>query len=111
MLAALARWGARTLGPPGATADLTPGWLARALRTAAAPSAPDVRIAFHCGDEEASLLQGEVRPGLSPEAAATVTCDAAGFYHLLIDGTTTGVAIDGDAVTVERLIAATSVTA
>ena len=38
VLAALARWGARTLGPPGATADLTPGWLARALQTAAAPS-------------------------------------------------------------------------
>jgi len=110
VLAALARWGARTLGPPGVTADLTPGWLARALQTAAAPSAPDVRVAFHCGDEEASLLEGQVRPGLSPEAAATVTCDATGFYHLLIDGKTTGVAIAGDTTSVERLIAATSAT-
>ena len=82
-----------------------------ALQTAAAPSAPDVRVAFHCGDEEVSLLEGEVRPGLSPEATATVTCDAAGFYHLLIDGNTTGVAIAGDTGAVERLIAATSATA
>ncbi len=110
VLAALARWGARTLGPPGAETELTPGWLGRALQTAAAPSGGDVRVAFRCGDEVASLLEGRVEPGLSPEAAATVTCDAAGFYHLLIDGSTRGISIEGDAGTVERLIAATAPT-
>lgn len=109
VLAALARWGARTLGPPGA-ADLTPGWLERALRTAVAPSASDVRVAFHCGDEAATLLDGTVVPGLSPDAAATVTCDAVGLYHLLVDGDVGGVAIQGDAGDVGRLAAATAAT-
>jgi hypothetical protein len=110
VLAALARWGARTLGPPDTEADLAPGWLERALRTAVAPTAPGVRVAFRCGDEAASLLEGEVLPGLSPEATATVACDATGFYHLLVHGDLKGVRIEGDAADVERLVAATSPT-
>ncbi len=110
VLAALARWGARTLGPPAADTDLEPGWLERALRTAVAPTAPGVRVAFQCGDEEASLLEGHVFPGLSPDAAATVTCDATGFYHLLAHGDMGGVGVEGDAGDVERLVAATAPT-
>lgn len=110
VLAELARWGARTLGPPDLETDLEPGWLERALRTAVAPTAPDVRVAFRCGDEAASLLKGHVSAGVSPEATATVACDAAAFYHLLVDGKLDGVVVEGDASDVERLVAATAPT-
>ena len=110
VLAALARWGAQTLGPPDASTRLDEGWLVRALSTAAAPSVPDARIAFRCGAETASLMDGGVEAGVAPAADATVTCDPAGFYHLLVDGELGGVSIAGDASAVRRLADALSVT-
>jgi DNA-binding HxlR family transcriptional regulator len=109
VLAALARWGAQTLGPPDAT-QLDEGWLARALSTVAAPTLPEGRIAFCCGDEAASIIDGVVEAGVAPTAAATVTCDPPGFYHLLVDGELAGVSVDGDASEVQRLAEAMSAT-
>ena len=108
VLAELARWGARTLGAPPADARLDDGWLERALRIAVASSASDVRVAFRCGAETASLIDGVVAPGVAADAAATVDCDPAGFYHLVVDGQLEGITIAGDEQSVRRLAAATA---
>lgn len=105
VLSALAVWGARTLGPPS-EAELGPGWLARALRTAVAALAPDVRIAFRVGEEEASLVDGVVVDGCAQAADTVVTTDAAGLYHLVVSGALEDVAIEGDESAVRRLVEA-----
>ena len=87
-----------------------PGWLAGALSTAAAPALPDARIAFRCGTETASLMDGDVEAGVATGADATVTCDPAGFYYLLVNGELDGVSIDGDERAVRRLADAMSAT-
>lgn len=101
----LARFGARLMGPPPANA-LEPGWLLGALDIAVAPIAGDVSIAFRIGDEEASLVEGRAVPGLVAVADAVVEGDAAGFYHLFVDGRLDGVRIEGDFRIVEQLVAA-----
>lgn len=105
VLSALAVWGARTLGPPSET-ELGPGWLARALRTAVAALAPEVRIAFRVGEEETSLVDGVVVDGSAQTADAVVTTDAAGLYHLVVSGALEDVAIEGDESAVRRLVEA-----
>ena len=59
----LARFGARLIGPPPAHA-LTEGWLLHALDLGLAPVSPQGRIAFRIGNEEASLVDGQVTPGV-----------------------------------------------
>src|SRR4051812_34880442 len=59
----LARWGARSLGPPSADAELFPGWLANALDTLLAPTAPSGGFEFRIGDEVASIVDGEAQAG------------------------------------------------
>ena len=44
VLAALARWGCATLGPPPEDLETPPGWLEKALRTTVVAYAPDARI-------------------------------------------------------------------
>ena len=51
----LARWGARSLGPPPADA-LSEGWLVHALDLALSPLCRGATIAFRVGDEEASVV-------------------------------------------------------
>ena len=103
VLAALARWGARTLGPPADDVELIPGWLERVLHTAVAPLVTDVRIGFRCGTEAASVIDGNVRPGVDADAEAVVQCDPSGFYHLMVEGALEAVAITGNRKVVERL--------
>jgi DNA-binding HxlR family transcriptional regulator len=105
VVAAVARWGARTLGPPPVEA-LTPGWLERVLRLAVAPAAPDARLVFRCEGSVASLDGGDVRGGPVEDPAAEISCDARGFYRMAVDGDLDGVRIDGDRDAVERLVAA-----
>src|SRR5438046_2531431 len=59
----LALWGARSLGPPTAADELFPGWLANAVEITLAPLVPVGRFEFRVGDEVASLVDGEARPG------------------------------------------------
>jgi DNA-binding HxlR family transcriptional regulator len=106
VLAALAQWGARTLGAPPADLETAPGWLEKALRTAVVAFVPDARIGFVVGDEQASLDGGVVVPGLDDHADAVVTGTAADLYALVVLGDTRAVTIDGDAAAVERLAAA-----
>ena len=108
VLAALARWGAQTLGPPPADAKLPPGWLARALRTVVVPFAPAARIAFQIDKEQASLNDGVVATGLAEHAEAIVTGTAAEFYALVVLGETAGVEIAGDGDAIARLVEALS---
>jgi DNA-binding HxlR family transcriptional regulator len=110
VLAALARWGARTLGPPAPDATLPQGWLESALRMTAAATAPDECVAFRCGDESASLIDGEARAGLAPEAVATVIGDPVGLYHLLVEGELGGVSVEGDAGAVRRFVETNAMT-
>lgn len=101
----LARFGARYMGPPPVDA-LEPGWLVHALDLAVSPLASDVTITFRIGDEEASLVEGRAVSGLVAVADAVVEGDAAGFYHLFVDGALDAVRIDGDFRAVEHVVAA-----
>ncbi|MEO5634749.1 helix-turn-helix domain-containing protein [Gaiella sp.] len=103
VLAALARWGAQTLGPPPADAELHVDWLERALRTAVVASAPTARVAFEIGEERASLIDGVVSAGISEEAEAIVTGTPAGFYALVVLGETSDLGVTGDAGAVASL--------
>ncbi|MBA2332180.1 MAG: winged helix-turn-helix transcriptional regulator [Actinobacteria bacterium] len=99
----LARWGARTLGPP-VEGSLRPGWLRNALEIALSPVAGTGRIAFRVGDEEASVVAGHATPGIIDDPDVLVETDADGFYHLLVDGAYEGVRIDGDRKLLERAV-------
>ena len=106
MLAAIARWGLRTLGPPPDDLETPPGWLEKALRTTVVAFAPDARIGFVVGDERASLDAGVVVAGLLDDAEATVTGTPSDLYSLVVLGDVGAVTIDGDLAAVERLAAA-----
>ena len=91
----LARWGARSLGPPPLDA-LEEGWLVGALDIALSPLAVPGKIAFRIGEEEASLVDGLSVPGIVEDADVLVESDAIGFYHLVVNRQLDGVRIDGD---------------
>ena len=101
----LARWGARSLGPPSRDA-LEPGWLLHALDHALSPLAHSGRLAFRIGDEEASLVDGRPVAGIVEDADVLVETDAVGFYNLVVNGDVEGVRIEGDAGLLERVLAA-----
>ena len=99
----LARWGARSLGPPPLDA-LKPGWLKNALEIALSPVASEGRLAFRVGEEEASVVDGESSAGIVEDADVLVETDAIGFYHLLVDRELAGVRVEGDAELLERAV-------
>jgi len=101
----LARFGAKYMGPPPADA-LEEGWLLGALDLAVSPLAGGMTVAFKIGGEEASLVDGRAVPGLAAVADAVVEGDAAGLYHLFVDGALDAVRIEGDFRAVEHLVAA-----
>jgi DNA-binding HxlR family transcriptional regulator len=105
VLAALAHWGLRTLGPPPREA-LEPGWLQKALRTAVAPLAGDLALGFRVEGEEASVVAGVAVAGVPDGVDAVIETDAAGLYDLFVEGRLEGVAVEGDVGTVERLLLA-----
>ena len=82
----LALWGARSLGPPTGEDELFPGWLENAIDSVLAPVAPPGRFEFRVGDEIASLVDGEARPGPSTRRTsswkatprASTTCSSTG---------------------------------
>jgi DNA-binding HxlR family transcriptional regulator len=100
----LAHWGARSLGPPTRDEDLEPGWLANALHMAFPPHPTQTTIEFRVGDELAAFESGEVRRGPVDSPEAIVECNAAGFYRFVVDRDLDGIAVDGDASAVHRLL-------
>jgi DNA-binding HxlR family transcriptional regulator len=99
----MARFGARLMGPPPPDA-LEPGWLLHALDLALSPVSPPGRLAFKVGDEEASLVDGQVRPGLVDNPDVRVETDGLGFYHLVVNREVDGVRIEGDRAVLDRLL-------
>jgi len=91
----LARWGARSLGPPPLDA-IEAGWLVGALDIALSPLAVPGKIAFRVGAEEASLVDGLPVEGIAEDADVLVETDAIGFYHLVVNRQLDGVRVDGD---------------
>ncbi len=91
----LARWGARSLGPPPLD-TLEDGWLVGALDIALSPLAIPGTIAFRIGEEEASLVDGLPVAGIVADADVLVESDAIGFYHLVVNRQLDGVRVDGD---------------
>jgi DNA-binding HxlR family transcriptional regulator len=100
----MARWGARSLGPPKQE-DLHPGWLEGALRMVgyAAPECSG-RFVFRVGAEEASLVNGDARPGALEDPDAVVETDAEGFYYLFVDRDLGRTTVTGDRVALEQLL-------
>ena len=106
VLTTLAHWGARSLGPPPPDAELVRGWLERALRTALGETAPRGSVELHVGDEVASVVDGVVHAGALDDPDVVVRCDAAGIFHLLVDGEICADGeIEGDRDTLERFAA------
>jgi DNA-binding HxlR family transcriptional regulator len=104
----LARWGARSLGPPPpGEVESQPGWLEHALRVAICLAAPPGRYVFRVGDERASIVDGVAMPGEAEQPDVVLTSDAVGFYHLFVDGRTDLVEVEGDREAFERLLDAT----
>jgi hypothetical protein len=106
VLHALARWGARTMGPPRDEDELYPGWLVNALRAVSSVGAPAGSFEFHVDEEVASLVDGVVEPGEAETPDVVVETDGAGFYHLFADGDLSCAETRGDRRALERLVAA-----
>jgi DNA-binding HxlR family transcriptional regulator len=105
----LAIWGIRSLGPPSLDDAPAPHWLENALDTVFAPVAPDGSFEFRIGDETASLVHGEVRPGPTeaPDVVVHAT-DPAAFYYLFVERRLDDVTIEGDGELLDRLLDAAS---
>jgi DNA-binding HxlR family transcriptional regulator len=105
----LAIWGIRSLGPPSLDDAPAPHWLEHALDTVFAPVAPNGSFEFRVGDEVASLIDGEARPGSLEGAEVVVTApDPAAFYHLFVDRRWEEIDVEGDRELLERLLDASA---
>ena len=101
----LAVWGIQSLGPPSFDEPPAAHWLEDALDTVFAPVAPEGSFEFHVGDDVASIVAGEGRPGALDDADVVVRMsDAAAFYHLFVERRWYGVTVEGDRALLERLL-------
>jgi DNA-binding HxlR family transcriptional regulator len=100
----LALWGARSLGPPTDEDELFPGWLENAVDVVLVPIAPPGRFEFRVGDEVASLVDGEARPGPADEPDVVVEGDPVGVYHMFVDQRLDLVRVEGDRRLLEQLV-------
>jgi DNA-binding HxlR family transcriptional regulator len=100
----LALWGVRSLGAPEDDDELAPEWLVGALDTVFAPVAPDGTIEFRIGDEVASLVDGEARPGPAESPDVVIEAGNRSFYYLFVERLWDGVSVTGDRELLERLL-------
>ncbi len=103
----LARFGARLIGPPPAEV-LNSNWLQHALDLGLSPVSPGARIGFRIGTDEASLVDGEVVPGIVDDLDLLVEADPDSFYYLVVEGRRDGVHVEGDQAILDELIRAFS---
>ena len=101
----LAHWGARSLGPPGPETELFPGWLENAVRIGLASIPAAGSYVFRIGDEVVGLSDGEVVPDGVDDPDVVIEGDPSGFFHLLVDGDSTGLRFSGEPAAIERLLA------
>ena len=74
-----------------------------------APVAPAGSFEFRVGDDVASIVDGEARPGPLDDADVVVTApDPAAFYHLFVDRRWDEIEVEGDRELLERLLDAAS---
>jgi DNA-binding HxlR family transcriptional regulator len=117
---ALARWGARTLGPPESEEEVRPGWSVDAIRTIFDPHAAqglDATYELRIGEEltVVRIADGElvdVRLGAADDPDLVVETDFASFYELIArtlspqEALEEGrIRIDGEADGLDRLVA------
>jgi DNA-binding HxlR family transcriptional regulator len=102
----IARWGVRSLGPPGPGEQFHPGWLVSALETITEPLPewPQVSVEFHVDGEVGSIVMGAAHAGAVVEPDAVVRTDARGFYHLFVSGDFTRVQLEGDPDAVRSVV-------
>jgi DNA-binding HxlR family transcriptional regulator len=100
----LAIWGVRSLGAPEDDDELAPDWLVNALDTVFAPVAPTGTVEFRIGDEVASLVDGEARPGPADDPDVVVEAATRSFSHLFVKRRWDGVSVHGDRELLERLL-------
>ena len=105
-LYALARWGARSLGPPRSADSLSPGWLLNAVR---AVCSPDERIRdrvfeLRVDDEVATVTfddgRSVVEPGPAEEPDVVIETDPTTLFCIAAREQSLSEAIDGGAVEV-----------
>jgi DNA-binding HxlR family transcriptional regulator len=101
----LARWGARSLGPP-VPDELFPGWLVNAVDIVLSPVAPSGRIEFRVGDEVVSLVDGVAQQGPVDDPDVVVEGDAEALYHMFVDRRLDLMSVEGDRALLERLLTA-----
>ncbi len=99
----LARWGARSLGPPPPDA-LEPGWLVHAIDLALSPLCRGNTIAFRVGEEEASLVDCRAVEGIAAGYETLVETDPTGLYELVVNHRLDHVRIEGNPIPLERLV-------
>jgi DNA-binding HxlR family transcriptional regulator len=102
VVAELARWGARSLGPP-APEHLSPGWLRYPLQIFL-PTGFRGRIEFRVDGEVTSIVDEAVLDGPCEEPEVVVETDSDGFYHLLVEGEAEGLRVDGDESLLARFL-------
>ena len=102
----LAHWGARSLGPPPGDLQGFEGWLVNALELTLPPRSLEGCVEIRVGAERAWVNEDGVFDEPPSEPDAVVRGDARGLYHLLIEGETDSVRIDGRRELVEKLAAA-----
>ena len=105
----LAVWGIQSLGPPDFENAPAPHWLEDALDTVFAPVAPEGSFEFRVGDQVASLVDRESRPGPLEDADVVIEApDPAAFYHLFVERRWDDISVEGDRGLLERLLDAAS---
>jgi hypothetical protein len=69
-----------------------------------APGSPPGRFEFRCGDERASLVDGNTLGEPIDDPDVVVTADHEGVYYMLVEGRLDGVEVEGDRDLLERLL-------
>ena len=104
VLAELAYWGVRSLGPPPEDEVFEDGWLEGALRTMVCRTPVAGTFEFRAGDEVVTVADGAVAHGPAGEPDAVLTTTPRGFYDLFVLRAWDGVEVEGERAAAERFV-------